>query len=135
MGVDRRRCSPTAQMRFSALSPLNVICFEWIQTKDADQEPNQAAVLIASPDSQLLARFYTYLTQEHPEFKTEEQQKRLQLRLRDTLLKLVTLVGAPQVLCALSPLAKAEGKVEEKAQASTLNPKWLVLRPVVHIST
>ena len=56
--------------------------------------------------------------------KSEESQAQLSLRLRDLLLKQVTLIGAPQVLCALIPLAKAEGDPAAKATSSTLSEKW-----------
>lgn len=40
------------------------------------------------------------------------------------LLKQVTLVGAPQVLMAITPLAAAEGSPQEKAAESQLSEKW-----------
>jgi hypothetical protein len=46
------------------------------------------------------------------------------LRLRDVLLKLLILVGGPQVLSVLMPLAKAQGDVATKSASSELNDKW-----------
>lgn len=86
----------------------------------------QAAALITSPKPELLGEFYTYLSRNDTDLCGQDEQDRLSFRLRDTLLKLVTVVGAPQVLCALMPLAKAEGNPEEKAAESRLNPKWFV---------
>jgi len=40
------------------------------------------------------------------------------------LLKMLAIVGAPQVLSALMPLATAEGNIKEKAASSKLNDKW-----------
>ena len=48
----------------------------------------------------------------------------LSLRLRDVCLKLITLIGAPRVLCALMPLAKAEGEIQGRVEESVLNAKW-----------
>lgn len=87
----------------------------------------QAATLASSPDTNLLASFYLHLTKDYPEFQSEEAKSHISLRFRDILLKLITLVGAPQVLCVLSPLAKAEGNAESKSKASSLNDKWYVL--------
>lgn len=87
----------------------------------------QAATLASSPDTNLLASFYLHLTQNYPEFQSEEAKSHLSLRFRDILLKLIVLVGAPQVLCVLSPLAKAEGNAESKSKASSLNDKWYVM--------
>lgn len=42
------------------------------------------------------------------------------------LLKLLTIVGGPQVLSALIPLAQAEGHTESKAKSSILSAKWFV---------
>ena len=39
-------------------------------------------------------------------------------------MKQVSLIGAPQVLCALIPLAKAEGDPASKAASSTLSETW-----------
>jgi hypothetical protein len=84
----------------------------------------QTAALTSSPDTNLLASFYTYLTAHDSSFASTESRKHLSLRLRDVLLKLITLVGAPQVLCVLMPLAKAQGDVESKAASSKLDYKW-----------
>lgn len=48
----------------------------------------------------------------------------LSLQLRDLLLKEVVLVGAPQMLMAMTPLAAAEGSPQEKATESQLSNKW-----------
>lgn len=52
--------------------------------------------------------------------------QRLSLQFRDILLKQVGLVGAPQVLMALTPLAAAEGSPQEKARESQLTDKWCI---------
>ncbi|EXJ92870.1 hypothetical protein A1O3_01424 [Capronia epimyces CBS 606.96] len=77
-----------------------------------------ATVLTTSPRPHLLADFWTYLTTTRgaqAEFATDEAQTRLSDRLRDVMLKLLTLIGAPQMLSALIPLAKVQtaGKGEE----------------------
>lgn len=81
-------------------------------------------MLSSSPRPHLLADFYTYLTAHDTGFVSAESKARLSVRLRDVLLKLVTLVGAPQVLSALIPLAKVEGDPEAKAKDSELSEKW-----------
>ena len=84
----------------------------------------QAAALASSPDTKILASFYTYLTEHDPSFASAASQQRLSLRLRDVLLKLLILVGGPQVLSVLMPLAKAQGDVATKSASSELNDKW-----------
>lgn len=86
----------------------------------------QAATLASSPDTDLLASFYTHFTKEYPEYQSEEQKARISVCFQVILLKLITLVGAPRVLRVLGLLAKAEGNVEVKSEASTLNEKWYV---------
>lgn len=78
-----------------------------------------------------MADFYSHLTRNDPSFHSEESQHRLSLQFRDILLKLVTLVGAPRVLCVLMPLANAEGDVERKSANSVLDKKWLVFFPIM----
>jgi hypothetical protein len=87
----------------------------------------QAATLSTSPSPELLAEFYTYLTQHETEFKSVDTVHKLSLQLRDVLLKQITLIGAPQVLMALTPLAAAEGSPQEKAKESKLTEKWYVV--------
>ncbi|RTE68902.1 hypothetical protein BHE90_016713 [Fusarium euwallaceae] len=83
-----------------------------------------AATLVTSPDPELLASFYAHVTTHNPDFASEEAKRRLSERFRDVLLKLTTLVGAPRVLCAVMPLAKAEGDVQAKAKCAKLKDKW-----------
>jgi len=90
----------------------------------SDTKSFQAAALASSPDTTLLASFYTHLTMHDTGFDSPESRKNLSLRLRDVLLKLLTLVGGPQVLSVLMPLAKAQGDTETKAASSELNDKW-----------
>ena len=80
--------------------------------------------MASSPDVTLLASFYTHLTTHDASFASTESRKHLSLRLRDVLLKLLTLVGGPQILSVLMPLAKAQGDTETKAASSELNEKW-----------
>jgi hypothetical protein len=87
----------------------------------------KAASLAVSPDTNLLASFYTHLTTRDPNFASTESQEQLSRRLRDVLLKMLAIVGGPQVLSVLMPLAKAKGETETKSAASTLNNKWSVL--------
>lgn len=85
---------------------------------------------MASPNPAALGDFYTYLTTHARDtrYTAPNNQPLLSLRLRDVLLKLVTLLGAPPVVVAVSALAKAEGKdreaVERKAEGSVLSEKW-----------
>ncbi|KIX02821.1 uncharacterized protein Z518_08764 [Rhinocladiella mackenziei CBS 650.93] len=76
---------------------------------------NGATILTVSPEPHYLADFWTHLTTHDPEFSTTESKKRLSIRLSDMLLKQITLIGAPQVLSALIPLAHRQtgGKGEE----------------------
>ncbi|OQE40929.1 hypothetical protein PENCOP_c005G01405 [Penicillium coprophilum] len=83
-----------------------------------------AATLAASPSTNLMGNFYSYLTRHDPQFSPEDAQHRLSIRFRDILLKLITLVGAPRVLCVLMPLAEAEGNVKAKSAKSSLDKKW-----------
>lgn len=62
-----------------------------------------AAIIAQSTKPHHLATLYTHLTSNSSVNPTQ-----LSLRFRDLLLKQVTLVGAPQVLCALIPLAKVD---------------------------
>jgi hypothetical protein len=83
-------------------------------------------VLIASPNPASLGDFYTHLTTKAADtrYTAPNNQPLLSSRLRDVLLKLVTLVGAPPVVVAVSALAKAEGKVEQRSEESQLSAKW-----------
>jgi hypothetical protein len=67
-----------------------------------------ATVLTVGPRPHLLASFWTHLITHDPTFSSAEAQTRLSERLRDLLLKQMTLVGAPQLLSALIPLAKVQ---------------------------
>lgn len=70
------------------------------------------------------ARFYTFLTKHEPAFSSEKSKEYLSQRLRDVILKLLTIVGGPQVLSVLIPLAVAEGDIKARAASSTLSGKW-----------
>ena len=89
-----------------------------------------AAILAQSTKPQYLASLYTHLTTNDTSFSTDEAKLTLSLRFRDILLKQVTLVGAPQVLCALMPLAKVDCSAyghqdtASAASASTLSQQW-----------
>ncbi|KAJ5082022.1 hypothetical protein N7532_011065 [Penicillium argentinense] len=54
----------------------------------------------------------------------ERARQAISLIFREVLLKLIPLVGAPRVLCALIPLANAEGNVKAKAANSELDDRW-----------
>ncbi|KAI7760917.1 hypothetical protein LZL87_008129 [Fusarium oxysporum] len=82
------------------------------------------ATLAVSPETSLPASFYTYLKEHEPAFSSEASLDYHGQRFRDVLLKQLSLVGGPQVLSVLIPLAKAEGDVESKAKSSSLNEKW-----------
>ncbi|RMZ78781.1 hypothetical protein DV738_g3612, partial [Chaetothyriales sp. CBS 135597] len=92
----------------------------------------KAAILINSPTNTHLASLYSHLAST-PEFSTPEAQAELSQRLRDVLLKEVTLVGAPQVLAALIPFAKVSAPpgttVASAAAASTISPQYLISDP------
>lgn len=97
------------------------VIYVWLTTEV------QAAALGTSPETHMLGEFFSYLTKHHEYFETVERQEQLSTRLRDVLFKLLSLVGGPQLLSVLMPLAKAEGDVVAKSEASKLNPKWYVL--------
>lgn len=82
--------------------------------------------MAVSPTPSLPATFFTHPTKSDPSFASKESQKRLSDRLRDVLIKLLGIVGGPQVLSAFIPLAAAEGDVALKSDSSTLNKKWYV---------
>ncbi|EGU77781.1 hypothetical protein FOPG_16551 [Fusarium oxysporum f. sp. conglutinans race 2 54008] len=84
------------------------------------------ATLAVSPETSLPASFYTYLKENEPGCSSEASLDYLGQRFRDVLLKQLSLVGGPQVLSVLIPLAKAEGDIESKAKSSSLNEKWFV---------
>ncbi|OCT51196.1 hypothetical protein CLCR_08599 [Cladophialophora carrionii] len=67
-----------------------------------------ATVLTVSDRPHLVAGFWSYLTAHDASFSTSEAQARLSDRFRDLLLKQLTLIGAPQMLSALIPLANAQ---------------------------
>ncbi|KAJ5101214.1 hypothetical protein N7456_007266 [Penicillium angulare] len=82
------------------------------------------AALGVCPMPSATAAFYTYLTKHVSEFSSENSKEHLSKRLRDVILKLLTIVGGPQVLSVLIPLAAAEGDIKSKAASSMLNKKW-----------
>jgi hypothetical protein len=86
-----------------------------------------ASIISASTSPHLLADYYTHLTS--TTHTTLDSRVRLSLRLRDLLLKQMTLIGAPQMLCALIPLAKVDSSPEHAdassaAATSSLSPQW-----------
>lgn len=89
-------------------------------------------MLTASPVPNNLGAFYTHLTTSSSDtyFHAPNNQPLLSLRLRDVLLKLVTLIGAPPVVVGVSALAKAEAgakgreEVELQSERSVLSEKW-----------
>lgn len=87
----------------------------------------KGATVAASPSTELLGEFYGYLTKHEPAFATDASRNQLSVRFRDILLKLITLVGAPQVLCVVMSLAAAEGHAAARSEKSSLNDKWYVL--------
>lgn len=84
----------------------------------------QAAALGVSPVPSAPAGFYTYLTKHESAFSSENSKEHLSQRLRDVMLKLLTIVGGPQVLSVLIPLAAAEGDIKSRAASSELSEKW-----------
>jgi hypothetical protein len=86
----------------------------------------------SSPDPTKLGAFYAHLTTTSTDsyFHAPNNQPRLSQRLRDVLLKLVTLIGAPPVVVGVSALAKAEAgtkgrqEVEMQSEKSELSEKW-----------
>ncbi|KAK5037495.1 hypothetical protein LTR13_004652 [Exophiala sideris] len=80
-----------------------------------------ATVLTVSPRPHLLAEFWTHLTHTDAEFSTAESQSRLSTRLGDVLLKQLTLIGAPQMLSALIPLAKSQTQNKGEEQRGELD--------------
>ena len=79
--------------------------------------PNPPSSLTSGPTSQ-----------PHPRSPLQPPKTTSPCALRDLLLKLVTLIGAPQVLSALIPLAAAQhpnpSSLTTSAQSSTLSPQW-----------
>lgn len=69
-----------------------------------------------------MSEFYTYLKKN--ESLHNQPAEELSLQFRDILLKQVTLIGAPQVLMAMTPLAAADGSPADKAPESQLSEKW-----------
>ncbi|KIY00830.1 uncharacterized protein Z520_03496 [Fonsecaea multimorphosa CBS 102226] len=93
-----------------------------------------ATVITVSPRPQLLADFWTYIITHDTAFSTPESQTRLSDRLRDTLLKQIVLIGAPQVLSALIPLAQrqTEGKGEQERGELDLQQWSNITLPSLH---
>ena len=85
-----------------------------------------AGILTSSPSPELLAPFYTHLTAHDPTFKDDQQRERLSLRIRDVLIKVANVCGAPRVLSALIPLTNAQSDDNPPALAadSKLSAKW-----------
>lgn len=89
---------------------------------------------MASPSENLLAECYSYMVRceieggEDNEYgdarKREQEIQRTSLMIREVLLKLITLIGAPRVLSALIPFANVEGDVKRKAANSQLDKRW-----------
>jgi hypothetical protein len=90
----------------------------------------QATVLTVSDKPHLLADFWSYMTTHDASISASSSpaaQTRLSDRMRDLLLKQITLIGAPRVLSALIPLAKVqtEGKGTEERGELDLE-QWYV---------
>ena len=85
-----------------------------------------AGILTSSPSPELLARFCTHLVDHEPSFKEHHELDRLSLRIRDVLIKLTTVIGAPRVLSALIPLASAQSNGDPTTLAvnSKFSAKW-----------
>lgn len=84
----------------------------------------KGAILSTSPSPELFAELYSYLRENEVDFRSAEAKQKLSLQFRDILIKQVTLIGAPQVIMALTPMAKAEGSPETKAKESVKSDKW-----------
>ncbi|OAP60243.1 hypothetical protein AYL99_05245 [Fonsecaea erecta] len=94
-----------------------------------------ATVITVSPQPHLLADFWTYVTTHDATFSsTPESQTRLSDRLRDMLLKLIVLIGAPQVLSAMIPLAQrqTDGKGEQERGELDLQQWSDITLPSLH---
>ncbi|KIW17185.1 hypothetical protein PV08_04376 [Exophiala spinifera] len=81
-----------------------------------------ATALTVSPRPHLLADFWTHITTHDPSFGTADSRSRLSTRLGDTLIKQLTLSGAPQVLSALIPLAKAQTQTPSSSSSDGQRP-------------
>ncbi|RMZ81991.1 hypothetical protein DV737_g2338, partial [Chaetothyriales sp. CBS 132003] len=88
-----------------------------------------ATIFTSSPIPTHFASLYSHLIST-PQFSTPQSQTRLSQCLRDLLLKQVTLVGAPQMLTALIPFAKASTPpgttVSSAAASSLISSQYLV---------
>lgn len=103
----------------------------------------KVATLVASPSENLLAECYSYmircelegtvddgvgeddLNEDDKEARKRERGiQKTSLMIREVLLKLITLIGAPRMLCALIPFASVEGDVKRKAANSQLDERW-----------
>ncbi|RMZ91130.1 hypothetical protein DV736_g1637, partial [Chaetothyriales sp. CBS 134916] len=88
-----------------------------------------AAIFTFSPTPTHFASLYSHVVST-PQYSTPQSQTRLSQCLRDLLLKQVTLLGAPQVLTALIPFAKASTPpgttVSSSAASSTISSQYLV---------
>ncbi|KAJ9609632.1 hypothetical protein H2200_005960 [Cladophialophora chaetospira] len=93
-----------------------------------------ATVLTVSPRPNLLAEFWTHITTHDTSFSTPEAHSRLSDRLRDLLLKQLTLIGAPKMLSALIPLAKSQtqGNGEEERGELDLSQWSSTSLPALH---
>ncbi|KIW91561.1 uncharacterized protein Z519_07528 [Cladophialophora bantiana CBS 173.52] len=93
-----------------------------------------ATVISVSPQPQLLADFWTYITAHDASFSTSEARSRLSDRLRDILLKQIVLIGAPQVLSGLIPLARrqTDGKGEQERGELDLRQWSDITLPSLH---
>lgn len=97
------------------------------------------SIIAQSTKPHLLATFYTHLTTKESSLTSADAKLRVSLRFRDLLLKQVTLVGAPQVLCAVIPLAKVDCEAYNQsdpahaARSSSLGEQWNDLSvPTIH---
>ena len=90
-----------------------------------------AAIIASSSSPELLAPFYKHLVKDDTSFNDPSTRETLSLRLRDVLLKLTVIIGAPRVLSALIPLASIQAELADppstpKAQGSdsTMSEQW-----------
>ena len=90
-----------------------------------------AGIIASSSSPELLGPFYRHLVKSDTSFKNPSARETLSLQLRDVLLKLTVLIGAPRVLSALIPLASTQAELadpsstpEAQASDSTMSEQW-----------
>lgn len=88
--------------------------------------------MTSAPETNLLASFYRYLVTLE-EFRSAEERTKLERRLGDVLLKMMTVVGGPRVLSVLMELVAAEkegGSVLEAKEEKTATLEEVQMRGV-----